>query len=180
MKGLMQSPLLKKLTKGKKGFSLMEIVLVLTIIGAATMVVISAFNNSGSSQDAQAETQNVSSLSASIKHMFKTQGNYKGLSNTVILTDVSFPEQMREPTGNLIKSAWYSDGYDVQSENVDGTADDGYSIVMKGVPQGACTAIVSATYRHFVEVLAGSTTIDGVASAASACTDGVDLTFINR
>ncbi|WP_137297140.1 type 4 pilus major pilin [Psychromonas sp. SP041] len=172
---------LRKPGKEQFGFTLMEIIFALTIIGAATILIISSFNNTGNTEDAQEETQNLNALSASIQHMFKTQGDYEGLENSVIMSDVSFPEQMRnsDDDDQNIKSSWYSNGYNVEPLTQD-SDDDSFIITMYGVPEGACTSIVSSTYRHFEEVSVNGSAIDGVASAAVACDGDQDITFTDR
>jgi prepilin-type N-terminal cleavage/methylation domain-containing protein len=163
------------------GFSLIELVLVLTIIGAATIITISAFNTTDDSQQVQEEVNNVNALSGAIRHMFNTQGDYNGLTNTVLLRSVAFPEQMRVPSSTtLIKHSWLNDGIDVAAINELGTADDSFTITLKAVPDTACASIASTTFRHFIRLTVGSTDITNVPSATTACTGSPDMVFVAR
>lgn len=174
---------IKRLGK-QAGFTLIELVLVLTIIGAATIITVSAFNTSDETQQVQEEINNLNALSGAIRNMFNTQGNYSGLTNQVILKSVSFPEQMRPATGtNLIKHSWADDGVEVASHTASGTCVNNgcYQITLKDVPETACMSIVTTAYRHFIDVKVGSTAITGVATATSACSgDANDLAFVAR
>lgn len=163
------------------GFSLIELVLVLTIIGAATIITISAFNTTDDSQKVQEQVNNMNALSGAIRHMFNTQGSYEGLTNTVILRSVAFPEQMRVPNSTtLIKHGWANDGIDVIDINELGTASDSFMITLKAVPETSCASIATATFRHFMRVTVGSTDITNVPEATTACIGGQDMIFIAR
>lgn len=163
------------------GFSLIELVLVLTIIGAATIITISAFNTSDDSQQVQEQVNNMNALSGAVRHMFNTQGSYTGLTNTVILRSIAFPEQMRVPNSTtLIKHSWANDGVDVAPINELGTADDAFSITMKAVPDTSCASIAATTFRHFMRVTVGSTDITNVPQATAACIGNPDIVFVAR
>lgn len=168
----MKNPLRKMRSNGKKnsGFSLIEIVLVLVILGGLTILTMQAFNDSDDTAQAQQEITNLQSLSGAVRHMFNTQGNYDGITNTVMLTSVSFPEQMRVPgSTTLIKHSWLNNGVTLASANELGTPHDSFNITYLQVPTGACTAIASSTYRHFDRVDVNGTAITGVANATTSC-----------
>jgi prepilin-type N-terminal cleavage/methylation domain-containing protein len=163
------------------GFSLIEIVLVLTIIGAATIITISAFNTSDDTNKVHEQITNVNSLSGAVRNMFNTQGNYTSLDNATILKVVSFPEQMKVPgSTSLIKNSWVNDGFDVAPKTITST-DDAFTITMKSVPAKACASISAETFRHFITVTVGSNTITKVAEAAAACTSATNtIVFTTR
>jgi len=175
----------------KSGFTLVEIVLVLVILGGLAIVTMQTFNDTDDTSKAQAEIQNLQSLTASIKQMFRTQGTYSGLANDVVTTSVSFPEQMKiVGSPSLVKHSWLSDGLDI-TPYTQSTTNDSFSILYKEVPASACTAIVSGVYRNFDNTKVGakditkySTTAVKDISAACGVSDtgdsSVNVEFIGR
>lgn len=162
----------KKTTKKQKGFSLIELVMVLAVISMLTIGVISKYNSANDTQQAQEEVEHINDLSTSVKSMFSTQGNYNGLTNEVVTASVSFPKAMRVPGANeKIKSAWADDGYKVTPSSEGGSPDDHFTMVVTKVPKGACVSISSSTYKHYEVVKANDKQITGVANATTACKD---------
>lgn len=166
----------------QKGFTLIELVLVLAIVAALSMLVFTSFNTSNDTNKVNTEVNNINSLSGAIRNMFNTQGNYTGLTNDVILRSISFPESMRVTgaANNLIKNGWVNTGYTVAPATVTST-DDVFRITMLSVPQEACASISSVTYRHFITLTANNTAVTNVATATTACnSDSNTLIFTGR
>lgn len=152
------------------GFSLLEIVMVAGIIIVLSVAAIVAYQSAQQATNMNTAVSNLNSLTASIRNTFATQGDYTGLTNAVVLSSNSLPENMRvSAAGTTIKSPFANDGVDVAPANVGGTANDGFKITFKNVTGRQCQDFVNKMYRHYETVQAGSTTVTSVATAASAC-----------
>lgn len=166
-----------------KGASILEVIIYMGIAAFIIILVMQGGNQATDTQKVNAAIQNLNTLKTSVKQMFSTQRTYEGISNVVLTASSNFPEQMRV-TGQpaLIAHGWKSDGIDIIGANVDGTANDGYEIKMKGVPQRSCVDILDRTYRHFAEVEANGTDVtSGIPAIRSSCVAGDnELIFRDR
>lgn len=165
--------------KARKGATLLELTMVVGIIAIISIAAIAYYNSVNNGNKIKDEVNNVNSLTAAVRNMFNTQGSYEGLSNAVILKSSTFPDRMRVPgDANKIKHSWLSDGVTVAAANVSGTANDGFTVTYKDVPNAACTDIVANTYRHFVSVTAGASKVENLGDLAASCQSGSDKNTI--
>ncbi|MGD1524395.1 type 4 pilus major pilin [Vibrio owensii] len=167
--------------KKQAGATLMELTMVVGIIAIISIAGISYYNMVNNGNKIKDEVNNLNSLSAAVRNMFNTQGNYTGLTNQVILKSSTFPDRMRiAGNGNHIKHSWLNDGVDVAPKSASST-DDRFTVTYKDVPQDACSDLVSNTYRHFISVKVGSTQVTGAATAATACSSATnDIVYETR
>lgn len=159
--------------KKQKGASLVEFMMYL---GLAAIVIVTAVNwyrQAKLTSDVTATVQNLGVLTTNIRNSFAQQGTYEGLTNTIVLASNGVPEGMRVPGDqNLIRSAFATDGVDVEARNVGGTDNDGFGIVLKEVPIRACNELIQKTYRTYKQVDVDGTIIDPsstVADIQGAC-----------
>jgi type II secretory pathway pseudopilin PulG len=166
-----------------KGASILEVIIYMGIAAFVIILVMQGGNQATDTQKVNAAIQNLNTLKTSIKQMFSTQRTYEGISNEVLTASSNFPEQMRVTDDDtLIAHGWKSDGVDIISANVEGTDNDGYEILLKGIPQRSCVDILDRTYRHFAEVeVNGSDVTTGIAAIRTGCVEGEnDLAFRDR
>lgn len=167
--------------RGQAGFGLIELMLSIAIIGVLAIGVVSYFNNVSHANKVKDEVNNLNSLSGAVKNMFNSQGSYTGLTNDVILKSGSFPDRMRVPgSTSQIKHAWLDAGVTVAPDDFLGTTDDSFTITYTGVPERACTDIVSNAFRFFDEADVNGTVITDVGLAAVNCVDTNVLIFTTR
>lgn len=163
------------------GYSLLEITMVAGIIIIFSVAAIVGYRLASDSANMNKAVNNLNSLTAGVRNMFATQGDYTGLTNAVILTSNGIPEDMRV-TGNTtqIKSPWFNDGITVAPANVGGTANDGFTMTFKNVPARACQDLVTKVFRSYT-VKVGSTTVTTVPQASTACgTSAQNVAFATR
>lgn len=169
--------------KGQAGYSLLEITMVAGIIIIFSVAVIIGYRIASDSTNLNKAVNNLNSLTAGVRNIFATQGDYNGLTNAVIVSSNSIPEDMRVP-GNTtqIKSPWANNGITVTPVNVGGTADDGFEMKWNNVPRSACQDFVTKVYRSYTVQVGGGAAVTGVAGAATACngTGNVTITFTTR
>jgi len=160
--------------KKQAGATLMEMTMVVGVIAIISIAGIAYYNSVNNGNQIKDEVNNVNSLSASIRNMFNTQGNFTGLSNEVILKSSTFPDRMRVANDTTsIKHSWANAGVIVAPITYD-SPDDRFTITYQEIPERSCTDLVSNTYRHFISVTVGNTIVDGSASAATACSGDVN------
>lgn len=166
--------------RSQAGFGLIELMLSIGIIAILAIGVVSYFNNVSHSNKVKDEVNNLNAVSGAVRNMFNSQGSYTNLSNEVILKSGGFPDRMRVPNNTTdIKHGWLTVGVTVAPFTANST-DDSFTITYAAVPERACSDIVSNAFRFFDKVEVNGTLIDGVATAATSCTDSNSLVFTNR
>ncbi|EGI0898912.1 prepilin-type N-terminal cleavage/methylation domain-containing protein, partial [Salmonella enterica] len=89
--------------KSKKGFSLLELLLVLGIIAALVVAAFIVYPKVQASQRAQAESNNIATIQAGVKALYTSASSFTGLTNTVAVQAKIFPDNMLSGTGNAAK-----------------------------------------------------------------------------
>ncbi|EIC2930321.1 prepilin-type N-terminal cleavage/methylation domain-containing protein, partial [Salmonella enterica] len=95
--------LLNNKRKSKKGFSLLELLLVLGIIAALVVAAFIVYPKVQASQRAQAESNNIATIQAGVKALYTSASSFTGLTNTVAVQAKIFPDNMLSGTGNAAK-----------------------------------------------------------------------------
>ncbi|UQY51077.1 type 4 pilus major pilin [Salmonella enterica] len=95
--------LLNSKRKSKKGFSLLELLLVLGIIAALVVEAFIVYPKVQASQRAQAESNNIATIQAGVKALYTSASSFTGLTNTVAVQAKIFPDNMLSGTGNAAK-----------------------------------------------------------------------------
>lgn len=160
-----------KINRNQNGFTMIELMIVLALAAIATVIGISLYNSNSAQTEIEREVRNLNSLVPLVKQTFMTaQGNYEGLSNTVMLNSKSFPESMRVGSSNtLIRHSWNNDGVDLAPVNFLGTAFDSFTITYKSVPAAACQDLMSRVYKFFEEVDINGTVVTNVGNISTSC-----------
>ncbi|HCK7693142.1 TPA: prepilin-type N-terminal cleavage/methylation domain-containing protein [Salmonella enterica] len=95
--------LLNSKRKSKKGFSLLELLLVLGIIAALVVAAFIVYPKVQASQRAQAESNNIATIQAGVKALYTSASSFTGLTNTVAVQAKIFPDNMLSGAGNAAK-----------------------------------------------------------------------------
>jgi type II secretory pathway pseudopilin PulG len=155
------------------GATLLELTMVVGIIAIIAIAAISYYNTTSHSNKINDEVKNVNTLTAAVRNMFDSQGDYAGLTNAVILKSGAFPDRMRVAgSTTLIKNAWVNNGVNLGTVAYQGTTNAAFTVSYLLIPERACTDIVSRTYRYYqdvVPVTVNGTAITGAALASTAC-----------
>ncbi|MFK4132048.1 type 4 pilus major pilin [Pseudomonas luteola] len=152
------------------GFSLLEIAMVAGIIVVLSVLAIVGYQAAKQSTDLAKAVTNVNALTASIRNSFSSQGDYTDLSNKIVVSSNTLPDNMRV-TGDAtsIRSPWSTAGFVVAPAQLQ-TKNDAFTITANVVPARACQDLVSQVFRNYESVAVGGTTVTSVASAQTACT----------
>ena len=99
----MKKTVLIKNKKSKKGFSLLELLLVLGIIAALVVAAFIVYPKVQASQRAQAESNNIATIQAGVKALFTSASSFTGLTNSVAVQAKIFPDNMLSGSGSAAK-----------------------------------------------------------------------------
>ena len=102
---------MKKIPSFRRGFSLIELLLVLGVIAVLLVAAFVIYPQVQSSNRANAESLNFSAMSAKISSLYATSpsnGRFRTLTNAVAMNARIFPDGMREGVTNPanVKSVW--------------------------------------------------------------------------
>ncbi|MEC5343190.1 type 4 pilus major pilin [Brenneria populi] len=150
--------LLKK-RKSKKGFSLLELLLVLGIIAALVVAAFIVYPKVQSSQRATAESNNIATIQAGVKALYTAASSYSGLNETVAVQAKIFPDNMLSGSGSAAKPVNAFKGNVLLGTSTDspsGVANSAFTITYVDVPALECTKIVSGVGANFYSVAIGT------------------------
>jgi prepilin-type N-terminal cleavage/methylation domain-containing protein len=159
-----------------KGFTLIEILLVIGIIAILAIAAFVIFPQVQASSRANNEQNNIATIAAGVKNLYGSAGKYDGVTNDVINVARIFPASMNggsNATGVSIKSSW--DGA-VSVLPVGAAAPyKNFSITYSAVPAAVCTKLVPAIAANFDKVSVGTgatpTVVKDVTVPATATLD---------
>lgn len=152
-------------TKRNQGFSLVEILLVIGIIIALAIAAFILYPRVQSSQQANAEGQNITAILAQTKQVF-SNGLYDGLTNDVANSARIFPSSMNgnvNAAGTAIKNVW-GGAVTIADPNA-ALGDRQFTLKYVGVPSEPCSRLVSGVGNNVDRVF-----VKGESTAGSDAT----------
>ncbi|EEZ6550363.1 type IV pilus major subunit protein BfpA [Escherichia coli] len=179
--------LLNNKRKSKKGFSLLELLLVLGIIAALVVAAFIVYPKVQASQRAQAESNNIATIQAGVKALYTSASSFTGLTNTVAVQAKIFPDNMLSGTGNAAKPINAFKGNVTLAAAATGPSSatgSSFTITYDNVPAAECVKITTAAAGNFYTAKVGSKIVkasDGtldVAATAAACNNATSNTLV--
>lgn len=143
----------------KKGFSMIELIIGIAVIGVLTAVVLNQSQKMRESSNLSRESSSLSLLTTAIQSTFNSQGNYTGLTNEVIKRTNAFPAAMDGSGTGDIDSVWGSGDVTVLPQNYSGATNASFSISYSAVPSTSCVDFVSNNYSTYYQVSVGGTQV---------------------
>ena len=178
----MKKTVLIKNKKSKKGFSLLELLLVLGIIAALVVAAFIVYPKVQASQRAQAESNNIAAIQAGVKALYASTSSFTGLTNSVAVQAKIFPDNMLSGSGSSAKPINAFKGDVVVASATTGPSGaqgSSFTITYSNVPAAECTKIITAAAGNFYKVgvgYEGSLKFAGevldVAETATQCKNG--------
>ncbi len=179
--------LLNSKRKSKKGFSLLELLLVLGIIAALVVAAFIVYPKVQASQRAQTESNNIATIQAGVKALYTSASSFTGLTNTVAVQAKIFPDNMLSGVGNAaVPVNAFKGNITVLAANTGPSLATGssFTISYANVPAAECTKIITATAGNFYiatvnakVVKPAGGTLD-VAATTAACNNATSNTII--
>lgn len=158
----MRAPI--SLLKKQKGFSFIELIVVIAIVIGLTIAVLARQVKVQNDSKVQAEIENVTMLATTVRNFFGTSASsgYTGLTNAVVYN--SIPENMKG-SGTNIRNSWNNAGITLAATGGGST----FTITSTSLPEVACEQVSAQTYASFTRLTANGTTVTSPANAATAC-----------
>ncbi|UAY90668.1 prepilin-type N-terminal cleavage/methylation domain-containing protein [Pectobacterium polaris] len=147
---------LLKNRKYKKGFSLLELLLVLGVIAGLIVSAFIIYPKVQASQRVEMESKNIAAIQAGVKALYASAPNYSGLNNTVALNASVFPDTMlsaEEDERKVVNSFKGDVELTVGLTSPGGIPDSTFSITYYGVPSTECIKLIYAVRNNFYSVL---------------------------
>jgi len=127
---------MKQIEKKQRGFTLIEFMVVIALIGLGLVLVVTQFGQATASNKTQTSVRNISALISGITSLKDVRNGYSGLTTGVLLQTNAVPENMKG-TANQITNV-FGDKVLVSSPT-----NDSFKMEILGVPQEACTEIAA-------------------------------------
>lgn len=167
--------------KYQRGFSLLELLLVLGSISALIVGAFIVYPKVLAAQRAEAESKNIAAIQAGIKSLYAGSATYMGLTNSAANKAEAFPVNMIKiaGAGTNIVNTWK--GYVTlapATTGPSGTAGSAFTITYTGVPAAECSKIISVVVSNFYLAQVGTRTVKDVESnldveaMTEACSNG--------
>ncbi|ENN9152056.1 TPA: prepilin-type N-terminal cleavage/methylation domain-containing protein [Escherichia coli] len=179
--------LLKNKRKSKKGFSLLELLLVLGIIAALVVAAFIVYPKVQASQRAQAESNNIATIQAGVKALYTSASSFTGLTNTVAVQAKIFPDNMLSGSGTTAKPINAFKGNVTLAAAATGpssAAGSSFTITYDNEPAAECVKIATAAAGNFYITTVGTKVVKAaggtldVAATAAACTNATSNTLV--
>ena len=178
----MKKTVLIKNKKSKKGFSLLELLLVLGIIAALVVAAFIVYPKVQASQRAQAESNNIATIQAGVKALFTSASSFTGLTNSVAVQAEIFSDKMISGSGSADKTInAFKGNVTLAADKTGPSGADGssFTITYENVPASECTKIITAAAGNFYTAGVGTAGnvkaacgVLNVASTATECDKG--------
>lgn len=152
------------------GATLLEIMMVLGVVALIVIGALAFFQKTSTANKVQTEIKNLGSMIAGIEQMYSSQGNYNGLTNTVIWSSNFVPDSMKGPATPQLFTQWKG----AVTVTATGATFNQMQILLRGIPTTPCMDLVSGVYKQFATTIVGATTITptsptAVSDIATAC-----------
>ena len=145
-----------------KGFTLIEILLVVGFIALLSIGIFMTYNKVQTSGAANTESQNITTLQAGIKNLYAGQTDYSTITPAILLNGWVVPDSMRSPSGaaatNIVNSFSSTVAIAPYTYN-GGAANNAFDITYPGIPSDICSKLVTLVGNNFVKVVVGGTTV---------------------
>ena len=156
-----------KKKKLSRGFTLIEILLVVGFIALASIGVYVVYNKVQTGNAANTEARNLDTLRAGVKNLYGASVNYSGISPSVLLNGRVVPDNMRDSSGaNIVNS--FGGIVTVASATYGGGADNNaFTITYPNVPADVCAKFVTVAGNAFNNVAVERTSVKDTATGST-------------
>lgn len=163
-----------------KGFSLLELLLVLGIVSALIVAAFIVYPKVQSSQRAEQEAKNISAIIAGVESLYAGKADYTGISEVVLINAKLIPANMLIGSGSMTQV--YNSFKGIVA--VVNASPKGWGIVYDNVPSAECSKISASLSSRISELYINNTLVKAryptanttkdfnLAETIKACNDG--------
>lgn len=179
--------------KAARGFTLIEILLVVGFIALAGIGIYVVYNKVQTGNAANTEARNLDTIRAGVKNLYGGTVNYGTVSETVLLQGRVVPDGMRDAAGTAIINSFGGTVKVSPTTFGGGAANNAFVILYPKVPLDVCSKFVTVGGNGFNKVEIGGVggtavkdtskatgNVIDVAGTAAACNGGtgsIDIAF---
>ncbi|PJR56544.1 type IV pilin [Klebsiella sp. G-Nf4] len=150
----MRESVLVKYRKSQKGFSLLELLLVLGIVAALIVASFIWYPKVRDARYVDIEAKHIGQIYASVRNVYAGQPDYSGLATTAVAIPAQFfPDDMLSKNITWGISSW--GGYvvvDANDVSPSGLAASSFTISYSDVPDSVCIKLISAVESSFYNI----------------------------
>jgi type II secretory pathway pseudopilin PulG len=177
-----------------RGFTLIEILLVVGFIALLSIGIFMTYNKVQSGNVANTEARNIATIQAGIKNIYAGSVDYSTITVTALLQAYVVPDSMRSPAGAAATQIMNTFGgtVTVAPTAFNGGTNNAFDITYNNVSLDVCSKLASVAGQNFNKVLVGGTAVKDTsaglmnidpAATATACAagaaTGVAMDFIS-
>lgn len=154
---------MRKIINKKKGFTLVEILLVVGFIALAGIGIYAVYNKVQMSNSALNESRNINLIKAGIKNLYGSSQGYTGLTNSVLNDARATPDSMRAipyvaADANINNS--FGGAVTVLPVTLGGAGlNNGFQIAYPKVPGAVCSRLVTMMDKNIEQITVAGTVV---------------------
>lgn len=156
--------------KQNKGFTLVEILLVVGFIALAGIGIYTIYAKVQVSNQANTESRNLDTLRAGVKSLYGGRPNFNGVSATVANNARVTPDNMRTAGNAALITNSFGGTVLIAATPLNAIADAGFRITYPQVPSAVCSKLVTSAGVQFSQV-----TVNGVVVKAYGVNAPIDV-----
>lgn len=168
--------------KNQKGFTLVELMMVIAVIGVIGLGAVIVFGKAMSKQRVNAEIQTLSEVTSAIQKYYFSKANFGGLSNTIAVSYKLVPDDMIVSAPATIGNRW-AGSVTIAPATVSG-ANDSFSYTTTLVPSKECLDVVQALAPQYTATSVGGTVVKAAGGTlnettlATQCNSAAAVTIV--
>lgn len=179
---------MKSIQRNQGGFSLVEILLVLGIIAILAIAAFIIFPQVQSSNRANSELTNITTIAAGTKNLFGSTRDYFTATTGVVNQARIFPPSMNGGVFTAtadVQSSWNADVDVAPADCAGGAVPTAaparcFSITYAAVPSEVCSKLVPGLIQNFERVTVNSVAVTTPADVVTNCIAGGPVSFISE
>lgn len=175
-------------TKSKKGFSLLEILLVLGIIASLIVAAFIVYPKIQSSQRAEMEAKNISTIISGVRSLYAGKQNFIGLNNTVAINADIIPVSMlpdKTSSSTIVNQFKGNVRLYVSNFGIGGVPNSSFTLIYSDIPAEECIKILTTVTGDMGGVSINSNRVKEIGDpinredVAKYCSEGKNNNTIN-
>lgn len=156
--------------RNKKGFSLLELLLVLGIIAALIISAFIVYPKVQAAQRSESTLKNIATIQSGVRSLYSGTANYEGINNSVLINANVFPENLLKDGGSGVEVVnEFGGNIEIKSTFASGIANAAFSIKYYNVPSDECIRISTALSNNVSSIRVNNIATTYISLLATKC-----------